>query len=463
LWPGQKRLLFSVSDSGSGISPQDTAKLFSPFWQLREHADGSDKGSGLGLSIAKNIVETMGGKIRLASRLGRGTSLWFDLPLLEAVAPIGPLAPEGMVALVEADRLLRLAVVSQLQSLGVQIQAFASVDELVAHFDQVPRPALSLYGFWPRREKADAALPHWLEWCQGRGLQPILLFPCGERTLLKAFSGQSPACQLAAEPEARPATSRRGLKLLVADDNEINRLLLKAQLSHFEADIVEACNGKQALEWLLRQRFDLVFLDLQMPLMDGLQVLQELRDHANPNRHTSIIAITAFCAAEQRDAILQEGFADCLTKPILQEHLNRVVVALLDARSRESTLETGAEGYARAILAKTGGNRDLATLIARKLFAELPQALRQIETAVGRRNREAARQVVHKINGSAAFSGLEALRLAAVAVESALSQGDDWEAVGGLCRNLASETETLLAAERVILDLLGRSHMAAIG
>jgi len=305
-----ERLLFSVSDSGSGISPQDMARLFSPFLQLGEPSFTAEKGTGLGLSIAKNIVESMGGKIQLASRLGKGTSLWFDLPLVKAEAEDPGPALQGLVGLVEQDRLFRLAWRGQLENLGAKVEAFATADACFGHFESGACPKVLMYGHWPKREKADAALPGWLEWCEAQGVRPILLFPSGERRMVGFYQKRGAVCLFhplrsealakvllaldsapgAGLPEPFPAegqspplkAAHAGFRFLVADDNEINRLLLREQLKGFEAEIIDVRNGKEALERLRQQRFDLVFLDLQMPAMDGRQVLRELRESPGP-------------------------------------------------------------------------------------------------------------------------------------------------------------------------------------
>jgi len=320
-------------------------------------------------------------------------------------------------------------------------------------------------------------LPLWLEWCEARQTKPILVFPCGERrlvgfyrkrgadclfhpvrseTLVKAICGDEPVPALGRE--ALPPVSPGALRLLVADDNEINRLLLRAQLDSFAADIVEADNGQEALERLRRQRFDLVFLDLQMPLMDGPQVLRELRGHPGPNRHTPVVAITAYSAPGQQEAVVLGGFVDCLIKPILEEKLASLIGSRLGGGAGRAKREDGwpatVEGFASAILEKTRGNREFAGVVARKLFAELPETLRQVELALGNRERGKAQQCVHLINGSASFSGLEGIRLAAASLESALDGTESWDILGGQCLELAREIDGFLALQAAILGFI---------
>ncbi len=482
---GHKRLMLSVSDSGSGISQRDIARLFSPFLQLGETAIHSRRGTGLGLSIAKNIVESMGGKIHLASRLGRGTSLWFDLPLKDGGATEDTPQCRCRVALIEADRLFRQALKLQLESLGARVEAFVSPEELVNRYAAADHPAILVYGFRPERGKPDTALHRCLEWCEERRIRPILLFPSGERRVLGFYQKRGATClshpvlsetlgkaitlqKLAnrgpslGEALPLPAPSRPELKFLLADDNEINRLLLRAQLSRFGAEIVEAIDGKDALDKLRQQAFDLVFLDLQMPVMDGQRVLRETRGNTGPNRHTQIIAITAFSAPGQRESVMRDGFADCLIKPIMEEQLLALIEERL-ARGKRHPLAEDAplvppDAYADAIVEKTDGNRELGGVIARKLFAELPENLRGVEMALRERESETARQFVHKINGSTAFSGLEGIRDIAAMLESGIVRQENWEELERLWRQLAREIEGFLSQESAILDRIARAN-----
>jgi len=479
-----ERLLFSVSDSGRGIPPADMAKLFSPFSQLGEHSFSSEKGTGLGLSIAKNIVKSMGGKIQIASRLGKGTSLWFDLPLEKADWEKPTLALRETIGLIEQDRLFRRALAVQLESLGFKVEAFANFDEFFKHYKIEDYPKALLYGFWPKRERADAALPGWLEWCEIRGTKVVLLFPSGERrmvayyrkrgtmclfhparseTLVKAIGAFDIPTELPL-PEVlptrkeshKPMASYSGLKILIADDNEINRLLLREQLKGVQGEIIDVGDGKEALERLLHQRFDFVFLDIQMPIMDGRQVLLGLRDKPGPNRFAPVIAITAYASPKQRDACLQLGFDDCLIKPVVEDQLLSLIAKHRGGEAEriarlEHEATNSSKGYASAILGKTGGDREFASVIARKLFLEFSESLRTAESTLRNRESEAARYIIHKINGSAGFAGLVAIRQAALVLESALVQGESWEFLEELFRELKQEIEAFLMMEDMIL------------
>ncbi len=475
-----ERLFFSVSDSGCGISPKDIVKLFSPFQQLGMLVSSAANGAGLGLSIAKNIVESMGGEIHLASRLGKGTSVWFTLPLVRFDTwEAEPSIPRRLVVLVEADRLCRQALGQQLQSLGVVVKFFANQHELAGQLADVDCPRHVVYGPQATAEPGNIPLVRYLAWCGERRILPILLFPSGKQRRAELYRKRGAACFVLPVasatlgralglpepvdgpfnspplPQAQPPVqTEMVLRFLVADDNDINRLLLRYQLESFGADIEEACDGREALDILLQEPFDLIFLDLQMPHLDGQQVLRQCREQPGPNRHATIIAITAFCPPGQMEEAIRSGFDDCLLKPITEAQLIKRVGIALSANAKEPSSETAADAYAVAILSKTSGNRGLAGIIAGELFAELPECLGKTVAALSAQDLQTARFSVHKINGSASFCGLEAMRQAAATLETAIVNNDSFANLAPLCEGLGREIDDFMSRQGEILALI---------
>ena len=247
------------------------------------------------------------------------------------------------------------------------------------------------------------------------------------------------------------------MRFLVADDNEINRLLLRAQLENFRAEIIDACDGNEALEKIRQEPFDIIFLDLQMPYLDGQTVLKKCRECLGPNQHIPVIAITAFCDQEQREAIIRNGFSDCLIKPVThQQMINRVRKALASKEFNVTTsaTEVTSDSYVQAIIEKTGGNLGLARVIANKLFTELPECMNNAATALAALDRKTARLSVHKINGSASFSGLAGIRQIAASLESALCKNAHIEILENLFDNLKQEVDLFISLKNEILDII---------
>jgi CheY-like chemotaxis protein len=218
----------------------------------------------------------------------------------------------------------------------------------------------------------------------------------------------------------------RDKNFLVVDDNEINRILLKTQLSQWGAQITEAGSGAEAVEHVRTHRFDMIFLDLRMPGMTGFDVLRTIqRDAQAVNRNTPVIAVTAHAHSQQRREILDTGFSDCLIKPILQDQLLSVIEIWLGIEAGPSHRPAqpaidSVDFYLQAIIEKTGGNRVLARILTIKLAQELPEQLTGVEKALENDDYLWAREITHKINGSASFCGLLGIRNAASELETAL-------------------------------------------
>jgi two-component system sensor histidine kinase BarA len=482
-----ERLLFSISDSGPGISPEDINRLFSPFQQLNAQGLHYERGAGLGLSIAKNIVEKMNGRIHVASRLHKGTTFWFSLALTVGVNEFSQ-ASQYAAALVSADPATRQALRFQLEALGVRATVFGSLEDYLQRSSDSAHGPVLVIDAWSLPEKKGAALRQTLEQCAVSGIEVILILPDGEQSRVKHYREKGCFClflpvrseslravfrKLASSGEAHRAASpaacaataepESAQNILVADDNEINRLLLRSQLSRFNAQISEAADGGEALEKLSGHAFDLVFLDLQMPVYDGHQVLRKVREGDGPNRNTPIIAITAYTQPGQREGLLLSGFTACLIKPILEDQL----VGLVKARFAQNTQPFSLSGenvphdvYVRALLEKTQGDRRLASVIAVKLFQELPEYLCDMENALNHGDRDNARRIAHKMHGAAGFCGLQDIRVAAADFESALLRQEPDGVLRNLRQMLTVETERFLSHQAGIMESLSMpSHL----
>lgn len=481
-------LLLSVSDSGNGIAPKDMGDLFQPFIQLSEFAINHERGAGLGLTIAKNIVERMKGKIGVASRLHKGTTFWFSLPLghLERGAEQ---TLEYTAALIDTDALSRQALCYQLENLGTVVSSFASFDEFAADYSPEKHGAFVVLNGEHLQNQTGIPLSRWLEQCRTKKAMPILILRERRQRLLSFYRQQGAIClshpvraerlraafrsassagrPQAAEPIKHPQQEAHGAKnFLIADDNEINRLLLRSQLSRFGAEITEAHDGREALDLIMAKRFDLIFLDLQMPVMSGMSVIQAVRNNPGFNRNTPVVAVTAHAQPEQQVAVMRDGFTACLIKPIMDQQLVALVQGQLVAADgpvadSDELIGSGSECYVQAILEKTNHNQKLASVIARKLFQELPEQLGDIRIALQAQELETALRLTHLVHGSGAFCGLTGIQRAAAALEASLRQWGSGESLQELQRELAREIDQFMAHEETIIDRLTEGDQQA--
>jgi CheY-like chemotaxis protein len=240
------------------------------------------------------------------------------------------------------------------------------------------------------------------------------------------------------------------MNFLIADDNQINRQFLRAVLGEISQRISEASNGHEAIERCSEQQFDLVFMDIRMPEMDGIEATRQIRqliDH-DPER-TCIIALTADLQLTLQDQLLADGFNACLTKPISRAQLLDTVqrvqngLCLEPGEPREGEINESPVDLEKA-LAATGGNRELLLKLTDMFVAELRQMLPIIRSSISAADFDPARECAHKLRASAGYCGAISVQQAAAAVEAAVVARDN-ETANLAAHKLQQETDRLLA------------------
>jgi len=360
---GQVRLLFTVMDTGIGLTREQINALFTPFTQ----ADGSTTrkygGSGLGLVISKSLVERMDGRIEVTSTLGQGSQFIFSLPF-------------------------ELATAEQMEANPPDIQGVSR--------------------------------------------------------------------------------DYRGIRVLVVEDNEMNQQVAREFLEAEGIMVAVAENGRQALDVLARETFDLVFMDIQMPVMDGLAATRLFRKeeegrrkeeekdeegagvsadispssfHIHPSRRTPVIAMTAHALAQAREECLAVGMDDILTKPIDQERLLKILRAWLPnvaavtrvkrrtGEERDQARASGATDAVEALQARLPGfdvraglafanhNESLYRKLLKKFREEGDEWGRSLDQALAGEDQEGTVRAAHTIKGLARMLGAGELADAALELE----------------------------------------------
>ena len=345
--PGSKgtcRLRVEVQDTGVGISPQGQANLFQQFYQADASVAREFGGSGLGLSLVKNLVELMQGTMGFASELGQGSTFWaeleFNLPKPDA-ATLPESDPEDVLLLMTENPLQARALEQSAKLVGHQLACVDSLDEAALWFECGGQAVGVILDF--PRATIDRLV--WIDFVKSMGLRgvpcAVLLGGEGTRRLLNkgiseifsaiyvkpltplqlkdAFNGLSPNLPIRA---GFSATATDKLNLLIVDDSELNLNVLDGILSRKQANITKAKNGLEALSFLLQfgHGFDAVVMDVQMPLMDGLEATRELRKQPF-NADLPIIGLTGEVSAEDEKCALEAGMSAVLHKPLQPEAL----------------------------------------------------------------------------------------------------------------------------------------------
>ncbi len=343
-------LHFTVRDTGIGIPAEHMERLFKPFSQVDPSMTRRFGGTGLGLAICRRLVELMGGRISVESEAGRGSTFSFTVRLQEVVAPL-PSAPAGARESLVGRRLLivednatSLRILSDLvrnwgmepvpaataaQALAL-LRSPAKISAAVVDHQLAGSTGLALaQGI---RELADySSLPLVLLSALGRREQtggqfnavvtkpvkPSQLFNALVEIFWRTAGRVAPAPGRATPPPA-PLDPPHPGRLLVADDNAVNQKVALHQLRSLGCRADLAANGAEVLTALHRQPYDVVLLDLHMPIMDGFEAARQIRrDFPEPATRPWLIALTANAGPGDRDECLAAGMDDYLAKPVM--------------------------------------------------------------------------------------------------------------------------------------------------
>jgi PAS domain S-box-containing protein len=349
-------LRFEVSDTGIGIPEERCQAIFDRFVQ----ADGSTTrrygGTGLGLAISKQLVEMMGGEIGVNSEVGHGSTFWFTLPLQKAQVsqPVAAAAPANLqdfrVLIVDDNATNRRIFSRMLENFGYQVTAIASGQEVLptlfrALLTKEPYQLILLDMQMPgmdgeqtlqmiRREPLTQDVKVVVLTSMGRrneldrvielGVSGYLLKPIKQyqlrETLESIFVGKKGSSrQMVTYTSGNPATTRddgQPVHLLLVEDNVINQKMARALLTRQGYQVDLAGNGMEAVTVARSGGYDLIFMDVQMPDMDGFEATRLIREEEGSQRHTPIIAMTAYALHGDRQRCLDAGMDDYVSKPL---------------------------------------------------------------------------------------------------------------------------------------------------
>ena len=344
---GRQVVRFEVRDSGPGIPLEKQALLFQPFSQIDASNARRYGGTGLGLAICRRLLTIQGGRIGLESQLGYGTNFWFELPVqfcIEATPPAvseQPSLANRSLLIADDNPTCRRVLREMTTAFGLHVAEVGSLKELLAHgpvlgsFDYLLIDA-TLSGATPETIRRDlesasadvlsrtALMDHYgrqngRESIGALGFAALLNKPVVPEALQSWLGGRSKLSAKVtpfAGSDASDLPAITSLRLLVAEDNLINQKVIAQLLKKLgcRADIV--IDGAQAVAAVERGNYDLVFMDIQMPEMDGYEATRLIRQRVNPVRQPRIVALTANALLGDREKCLAAGTDSYLTKPV---------------------------------------------------------------------------------------------------------------------------------------------------
>ncbi|TAN49883.1 MAG: response regulator, partial [Betaproteobacteria bacterium] len=452
------QLQIKVADTGIGMTREEAGRLFQAFSQ----ADGSTTrkygGTGLGLTIAQRLVELMGGAIEVDSVPGKGStfsfSAWFGVDERPA-APrhVLPEALNGMRALVVDDNSAAREILShKLRDLGLSVSMATSGEEAVALVEQSPgeKPFAVVFTDWKmpgldgietaKRIRSRAHAPKVvMVTAFGRddvraeaaaaGIDAFLVKPVNQSslvdTLIEQFAPKSGEVVLATAGTTE-LPNLRGVRFLLAEDNEVNQQIAVELLTDRGAEVDVAATGRQAIEALLQgtRSYDAVLMDVQMPDMDGIEATRRIRADARFAR-LPIIALTAHAMPEERERCIAAGMVDHILKPIEPRAMFQTLLrwvrpsgeALAPARPPAGAFPEIDGLDAAGALARVAGNRTLYIRLLRQFADNAADLSSHLAKALGAGDMAEAARLSHKVKGAAGNLGLKQLSALAEALE----------------------------------------------
>ena len=264
--------------------------------------------------------------------------------------------------------------------------------------------------------------------------------------------------RLPVEPIAAPAQAARReaggadarpRNVLLVEDNEINRVLAREMLTKAGHKVTEARNGRVAVELAEKQRFDVILMDISMPVLDGRGATREIRAGQGASARTPIIAVTANAMAEEQEAFLSDGMNDILTKPLTREGLLKAVTGQTASAPEETEVEVDLVDRAALDEMRDTVGSETQTALLERFMTEADRTLESLSSGDQKDLTETAAQA-HKLAGSAGVMGAVALRVALVAVETAAKRADR----AGVASAIAA-LPAIWAATRPILQAQG--------
>ncbi len=491
------KIHFSVRDTGIGMDEAQRANLFQPFQQ----ADGSTTrrygGTGLGLVIAKRLIELMGGEIQLESRPGHGSAFMFSIWLGMNARAIKclqdlPTSLKGKRVLVVDDNASARDILSeQLRSMDFSVSATNSGHNALECLQQAstdhPFDMVFIDWMMPEMDGIEVSRiirTRYPEICivmvtafghhdiraqaEAIGIQAFLVKPANQSSLLNVM------LQLAGM-EARQDFSQKtaddqlprlnGMRVLLVEDNKINQQITLELLDWAGASTTLAENGQQAIDLLQLHgpsRFDIVLMDVQMPVLDGMEATRRIKQDAR-FEHLPIIALTADAVNREREHCARAGMVDHIIKPIdphlmFETMLRWGQAAMNDTNGLPLTMEVldkhdtipglaEVAGLDQALgLVHVAGNQALYLHLLQQFIAEESTAVTRLTAALQQGDASTAGRIVHSLKGIAGSIGLSRLQAVCIDLQETIRQGQDATPLLSILDQQLSEIITAMRA-----------------
>lgn len=475
------KILFSVTDSGIGLTMEQQAKMFMKFSQADSSTTRKYGGTGLGLAISKSLAELMGGEVWLKSEYGKGSTFYFTALLEEQKEQkrneyVPSIDLRGINVLVVDDNETSRAILKEaLETFSFVVTTCSSGEEaiglvvnknnkrepfnlilmdwkmpgldgietskIILEKNKIETPTIIMVTSFGRDEVAESA--------KEVGIKAFLVKPISYSqlfdTIMDVFGKEVRTKRRRAEKGMKHKEALeyiKGARILLTEDNEINQQVATELFEHAGFVVEIANNGKEAYEKVLgsdmSSKYDIVLMDLQMPVMDGYTATVEIRKHAVYNE-LPVVAMTADAMVGIKEKCISVGMNDFVTKPIDPDEVFGVLVQWIKpgerkiadkpkpaefVPSQEETLPDLKYTDVKNGLVRVGGNKKLYISLLEKFYHNNLDAAEKIKAAAAAGDTELSVRLAHTVKGVAGNLGAMTLHQTAALVEAGLKQGN---------------------------------------
>jgi signal transduction histidine kinase/DNA-binding response OmpR family regulator/HPt (histidine-containing phosphotransfer) domain-containing protein len=483
---------FAVRDTGIGLTQEQMGRLFQAFEQADASTTRQHGGTGLGLAISKRLAQLMGGDVGVTSQIGQGSNFWFTAYLGKgegrAQRVVTPDLRGRRVLVIDDNAQAREVLTDMLQSMTFKVDEAPSGQEgieLVRQVNERGEPYDAVFVDWqmPGMDGIEAgrrilALPNLLppphlvmvtaygrqevmKQAEEASFESVLIKPVTPSMLFDSVV-QAMSTKERTEPGTHAVTPAgfnferiRGARVLLVEDNELNREVATGLLEDAPVTVSAADNGEVAIRMLNEGNYDIVLMDMQMPVMDGLAATRAIRQNSR-FKDLPIIAMTANAMTSDREKCLDAGMNDHLAKPIDPDKLFEALVRWISPRAAVlnlvATPQLTAQNLAvdsdpleipgidtQSALKRTGGNRQRYESLLRRFAESQAGAVEEIRAALKAQDPDTAQRTAHSVKGAAGNLGANALASAAGSAEVAI-------------KTQSEIAPTLIQMERLLLD-----------
>lgn len=449
---------FSVEDTGIGISKDKIDKLFNSFTQIKGTTNKKYEGTGLGLFLSKKLVKLMNGTIGVQSKQQKGSIFYFTISYDKMKSHKSRKTPElcGMdIMVVDDNKTNRSIVYNMLNDEGANIRTALSGEEALSVIEAYRRSsryfdviiidmdmpmmsgndmALKIDTSIKEKSKiimmiSSIACEDKRHQCKEENIDECIVKPIKQNELvgkIKKVLGMDAELDESKKLKFKGEPSEKQFKILVAEDNPISQRVVEALVERRGWKAVLVKNGREVLNSISNDKFNLILMDLKMPVMNGIECIKKIRENENLSKagHIPVIAMTAYAMKEDKDACLKAGMDDYISKPINFVEFYYKIERAIRISEEISEAENEISFDLLETIQSLNGDEKLLEDLRRIFIESYPKQMKNIKKSILKNDFNAIRTISHDMKGETAHIGGMKLYALACSIEKNALNGD---------------------------------------